>query len=430
MNDDQSRFTQFSSDSSNPTGDTTEHSSKYQKQHRETFQPPELLKREEANILRAKYLVAVIILLAVSAVGTCTYVLVEDQERTSFENQFAGYSSEILTVSQQKAAQFFSALDAFSVSISSQAIAENELRNTSWPFYVVPNWSIKANRLVELTGVSRPEVVLVPIVKPDERDRFNEFAALAIPKWYQESVEHEKTEMTAIEFWQKTIPYIYFADPENNFQPTPMLGNNESRPLFLKYPLELPQGSSIMGTMFDASTAQASAALVDLSKAIRKPTIGFTVLRTETGVETPASQIVQPIYDTADTEAEDKKMVAFAGIRLHWLDYFRNVLNDGEFGIIVVLKSDCPNLCVAESASSIVSYRIDGQNADYLGDSDMHDPKYDSMEITDVLVDLAIDESDVPEGNCIPTLTLHVYPSEDLEKSFHTSKATTSTLAM
>eukprot|EP00980_Cylindrotheca_fusiformis_P027416 scaffold20339_cov128-Cylindrotheca_fusiformis.AAC.16 len=431
MNDDQSRFTLVSSDNSNPTRDSTDYASTMGRtQNRETFQPPELLKREEANILKAKYLVALIILLAVSAVGTCTYLLVEDQERTNFENQFAGYSSEILTVSQQKASQFFSALDAFSVSISSQAIAENELRNTSWPFYVVPNWSIKAQRLAELTGVSHPEVVLITIVKPDERDRFNEFAALAIPKWYQESVEHEKTEMTAIEFWQKTIPYIYFADPENNFQPTPMLGNNESRPLFLKYPLGLSQSSPIMGTMYDAATAQASAALVDVSKAIRKPTIGFTVLYSENGVETPGSQIVQPIYDTADTEAEDRKMVAFAGIRLHWLDYFKNVLHDGEFGIIVVLKSDCPNLCAGASASSVVSYRIDGQNADYLGDSDMHDPKYNSMEITDVLVDLGIDESDVPGGHCIPTLTLHVYPSEDLEKSFHTSKATTSTLVM
>eukprot|EP00980_Cylindrotheca_fusiformis_P002439 scaffold580_cov72-Cylindrotheca_fusiformis.AAC.8 len=55
--------------------------------------------------------------------------------------------------------------------------------------------------------------------------------------------------------------------------------------------------------------------------------------------------------------------------------------SEGEFGVIVVVKSACPNLCndarqeVSGNASSVVPYRIDGQNAKYLGDSDMHYPK-------------------------------------------------------
>eukprot|EP00980_Cylindrotheca_fusiformis_P000217 scaffold45_cov69-Cylindrotheca_fusiformis.AAC.1 len=53
----------------------------------------------------------------------------------------------------------------------------------------------------------------------------------------------------------------------------------------------------------------------------------------------------------------------------------------------------------------------------------MHNPKYDSMEITDVFVDIGVDESELPEGTCVPTLTLHIYPSEDLEQSFYTSNA-------
>eukprot|EP00980_Cylindrotheca_fusiformis_P021223 scaffold8157_cov104-Cylindrotheca_fusiformis.AAC.2 len=420
-----SSFTLFSNSSSNPFTDSTSNDPTNQ---REPYQPPAVAKREEANILRAKILVVFIIILAASAVGASTYLLVKDQEKTSFENQFAGYASEILTLSGQKADQLFSALDAFSVSIASQAIAENALRNTSWPFYAVPDWSIKAQGLAQLTGVSEPDLVLFSIVQVEERGKFNEFATQAVPKWYQESVENEKPEMTATEFWQRTIPFIHFFDPENNFQPGPAPGNSGFLPVLHVYPLRFHPGFPLLPTLYNVAHATGSDVLLNISRTIRRPVMGFTVIDVGTDAATPGSFIVQPIYDTANSGAEAREVVAFTGIRLHWLDYFKNVLTDGEFGVIVVLQSACPNLCAFErhadsSASSVVTYRIDGQNAEYLGDSDLHNPKYDGMEITDVFVDLGIDESELPKGTCVPTLTLHVYPSEDLEQSFQTSNA-------
>eukprot|EP00980_Cylindrotheca_fusiformis_P030648 scaffold25170_cov176-Cylindrotheca_fusiformis.AAC.1 len=103
-----------------------------------------------------------------------------------------------------------------------------------------------------------------------------------------------------------------------------------------------------MSIMYDSTNSGGANALADISRAIRKPTIGFTVLQAEADVGYPGSVIVQPIFDTANTNAEDRKMVAFTGIRLHWLDYFRNILTEGEFGIIVVVQSACPNLCVID----------------------------------------------------------------------------------
>eukprot|EP00980_Cylindrotheca_fusiformis_P014388 scaffold3828_cov90-Cylindrotheca_fusiformis.AAC.2 len=408
MSDDQSlsskksHVTQTSSYSVDPFRDGSDTTSRGHEPEREAYQPPEVAKQEEANILRAKVLVALIILLAASGVGTATYLLVKDQEKTNFENQFAGYSSEIITVARQKADQLFSALDAFASSIGSQAAVETALRNTTWPFYVVPDWSAKAERLVELTGVSDAKVSLTSIVQADERAKFNEFAQQAIPKWYQESVEYENSEMTAIEFWENTIPFIYFYDPENNYQPTPVTRSQESRAVVHTYPIAVPAGSPFMSTLFDATTVEGVNAATKISKALRKPVIGFTLLNAGTDNETPGSSIVQPVYDTADTNAEDRKVVGGSGIQLHWLDYFKKILTDGEFGVIVVLRSACPNLCTdpqkaGGTSSSVVSYRIDGQNAKYLGDSDMHNPQYDDMEVSDIFVDLGIDESDLPE---------------------------------
>eukprot|EP00980_Cylindrotheca_fusiformis_P028132 scaffold22583_cov106-Cylindrotheca_fusiformis.AAC.3 len=419
-----SNFTFFSSVSSIPNRDALDSVGKGCTRQREVYQPPKVAKREEANILGAKIFVVLIIILAASAVGASTYKLVKEQEKSSFENQFAGFASEIIIVSQQKAEQLFSALDAFSKNIASQAATENALRNTSWPFYAVPDWSIKANGLAQLTGVSDPDVVFSPIVKAEEKDKFNEFAAQAVPKWYQESVEIERSQMTATELWQKTIPFIHFYDPENNFQPGPPPANNESIPVLHIYPARLRPGIPVMATLLDTVYAPGSSALINVSRIIRKPVMGFTVIDVATDSATPGSLIIQPIFDTANSEADDRKVVAFTGIRLHWLDYFKNVLTDGELGVIVVLQSACPNIgFMGGKASSVVTYRVDGKNAEYLGDSDLHDPKYDGMEVTDVFVDLGFDETELPQGACVPTLTLHVYPSEDLEQSIHTSNA-------
>eukprot|EP00980_Cylindrotheca_fusiformis_P031058 scaffold25757_cov127-Cylindrotheca_fusiformis.AAC.1 len=315
MSDDQSLsskksyLTQSSSYGVDPFRDGSDTTSRGHDPEREAYQPPEVAKQEEANILRAKVLVALIIILAASGVGTAAYLLVKDQEKTNFENQFAGYSSEIITVARQKAGQLFSALDAFAVSIGSQAAVENALRNTTWPFYVVPDWSIKAERLAELTGVSDPQVSLTSLVQADERAKFNEFAQHAIPKWYQESAENEKTETTAIEFWEKSIPFIHFYDPENNYQPTPVTRSKASGVLLHNYPLAFPPGSPLMATLFDTVYAAGSNAVGAISVSLRKPAIGFTLMNIGTDAETPGSIIVQPIYDTGNTKAEDRKVV-------------------------------------------------------------------------------------------------------------------------
>eukprot|EP00980_Cylindrotheca_fusiformis_P025174 scaffold13215_cov114-Cylindrotheca_fusiformis.AAC.3 len=427
MNDEQSlsskkTTSQLSNGSPNPFSDST---SIYRTHEREVYQAPEVAKQEEANILRAKILVALIILLAASGVGSSTFLLVKHQEKTNFENQFAGYASEIVTVSRQKANQFFSALEAFTTSISSQAMSEHAVLNTSWPFYAVPDWSIKAEQLAELTGVADSEVAFAVVVQQDEVAEFNEFAAQAIRKSYQQSVRNEKLDMTADEFWNRTIPFVHFLDPENSYQPTPVTGPGLSVPLLQYYPLQL--GSFSRTTMmYDTMMAPGTATLFNITRAIRKPTIGFTVLTASDGTQVVGSQVIHPIFDTPYPDDEGRKHVASTGIRLHWLDYFKNILTEGEFGIIVVLKTACPDLCNREDGRTarIASYRIDASHAQYLGDSDMHDPKFDSMEITDVFVDLGIDESQLPEGTtCVPTLSLHVYPSEDLEMSFQTNDA-------
>eukprot|EP00980_Cylindrotheca_fusiformis_P001176 scaffold322_cov88-Cylindrotheca_fusiformis.AAC.3 len=397
-------------------------------------------KREEANVVKARILVANILLLAAMGVAAATNMIVKQQEQTQFENQFAAYAEEIVTISQSKANQLFDALDSFATSIGAQAAADHATHNTSWPFYRIPNWSVQAKRLAELTGVADPTIALVPIVHEDERDQWNSFAKEQNPIWYQESIDHQgsTTDFTVDELLQRTIPYIHFYDPENGYEPTPVRGPGEVFPYFQAYPLRL--GNPFMTMNVDIlSSSNQTKELFRITEKIRGPTIGFSQLRIDAETSILGSQIVQPIYDEADTEAEDRKIVAITGIGLHWLDYFKNVLTERQDGLIVVLESACPRLYgrgtirqnfKESSKRNIISYQVDGPNAVFLGEADLHDPAYDDLVVSETFVDLDIDQSQLPEGSCIPVLTLHVYPSSEFEDSFRTDNATSYTIAV
>eukprot|EP00980_Cylindrotheca_fusiformis_P018236 scaffold5920_cov94-Cylindrotheca_fusiformis.AAC.1 len=347
--------------------------------------------------------------------------------------QKQGYATEIVTVSRSKASQFFDALDSFASSIGAQAAAEHAFHNTSWPFYRIPNWSVQAQKLAQLTGVDDPFLGVAPIVQEDERDQWNSFAAEQNPIWYQESIDHEGyKEKTTQELVHATIPFLHFYDPENGYQPTPVSRPGEALPYFQAHPIGMIPGFPVMITNVDILlTSQQTEELYHITKVARRPTLGFTRFGFDTAA--PGSQIMQPIYDGPDTEAEDRKMVAVVLSGVPWLDYFRNVLAEGEDGIELVIESACPKLIengaqfgghnLTQSDRNIITYHVDGPNVVLLGEGDLHDPKYDNSVVTEVFVDLQIDQSELPEGSCVPVLTLHVYPSEELENDFHTDNA-------
>eukprot|EP00980_Cylindrotheca_fusiformis_P006788 scaffold1417_cov113-Cylindrotheca_fusiformis.AAC.6 len=385
---------------------------------------PTVGKREEANVVRARCLVAFILLLATAGVATAANLLVKQQERNDFENKA---SLAML------ANQFFDALDSFASSIGAQAAAEHALLNTSWPFYTIPEWSVQAQKFAQLTGIENPVINVSPIVQEDEKDAWNSYAAKHNPIWYQESVENEGyTEHTAQELLQLTVPFIHFYDPENGLQPTPVSQPGEVYPLFQTYPIGLFLGLPLMLTNIDGRLASPQTSeIYQISKVTRRPTLGFTV---DPNAETklPASQIIQPIFDGANTGSKGRKMVASIVVRLPWMDYFKNVLAEGEDGIHVVIESSCPkqpdDIDLSERKQDftdldryIVTYQVDGPNAVFLGEDDLHDPQYDDLVGREIFVDLDIDQSQLPEGSCVPVLTLRVYPSAELEDSLKTN---------
>eukprot|EP00980_Cylindrotheca_fusiformis_P022135 scaffold9027_cov107-Cylindrotheca_fusiformis.AAC.4 len=395
--------------------------------NRPEYIPPTVGKQEEANVARARFLVALILVLAVTAVATAANLLVKHQERGDFETM-------IVTISRSKADEFFDGLDTFASSIGANAAIEHSLRNTSWPFYTIPEWSVQAQKLAQLTGSDNAYIFETSIVREDQIDEWNSYIAVQNPPYLEESIEHEGyTDYTAQELIDNfTIPFVHFYDTENNFLPTPISGRSEVLPYFQGYPVGLKLGSPLMFTNVDSLLSSPTLEeIYNITKITRRPTLGFTRIETEPGIASPGSQIIQPIFDRGDTEAEARETVAVIVARLPWSDYFKDALTEGENGIIVVLESACPKLAedvavqfsnqtIPPSDRYILTFQINGPNVVFLGEADLHDPEYDSLVLSEVFIDLEIDESQLPETTCVPVVNVHVYPSAELEDSSKT----------
>eukprot|EP00980_Cylindrotheca_fusiformis_P000556 scaffold143_cov133-Cylindrotheca_fusiformis.AAC.1 len=120
---------------------------------------------------------------------------------------------------------------------------------------------------------------------------------------------------------------------------------------------------------------------------------------------------MQPIMDKGN-------VVGMIWLRVPWLQFFQNLFNDGIFGTIIVIRSNCE----IDDDIRVLSFTIDGSSADFLGEFDAHDPKYDDQVVTKVILDLNLHAEDIPEGLCVPILTLDIYPTDELAVTFETSK--------
>eukprot|EP00980_Cylindrotheca_fusiformis_P017997 scaffold5747_cov126-Cylindrotheca_fusiformis.AAC.1 len=399
-------------------------------------------KREEANVLRARSLVAIILLVAVTGVATAAYLLAKQQEQRDFENKFEKYATEIVAVSRSNVNQFLDALDSFASSIGAQAAVEHELLNTSWPFYRIREWSIQAQKVAEITSGDNPMIMtVVPIVQDDERDQWRSFAAEQNPIWYQESIEHERyTDLTVQELLDLTVPFVYFYDVENGFRPTPVSRPGEVFPYFQTYPFGPIGLPALLGNLDALLSSKQTEELYRVTNATRRPSVGFTQFPLKPKTIVPGSRIIQPIFDGASTESDDRNMVAMITVSIPWLEFFKNLLPEGEDGIVVVLESACPQRFEldgvifrnnrTEAERNIITYQVDGPNTVLLGEADLHDPQYDALAVSEIFLDLGIDQSQIPEGSCIPELTLNVYPSENLERSSKTDNATIYTVVV
>eukprot|EP00980_Cylindrotheca_fusiformis_P011039 scaffold2535_cov126-Cylindrotheca_fusiformis.AAC.1 len=381
------------------------------------YVPPDVANREEQDVIRSKFLVFFVLLLAVSGAAAATYVLMEEEQQKDFGVVFAGLASEVSTVSRQKIDQVFSALDAYSLFIASEVEADVD---SSWPFVLISDYSIKAEKISELLGLKRPLLILSSLVREDLKENWTSFVLESTPGWYQNSLDNEGNMYTVDELMNLTVPFVHeYNVTGGKFIPIPTQTPGPVLPQWQRYPVE-PGNTGFLGTGFDMFSIPEIADLYQASSVSLRPSLGFTKLPdisegASYGQWVVDSQIVQPI-------TQNGEIVGVLWLRLPWREFFDNLNVDGLFGMIAVLRSSCEIGFWAVDKANELSYSIDASGAVFLGQFDAHDTQYDDHLVSKVIVDNDIDEDQLPEGYCVHKLTLDLYPTKELEATFHTTK--------
>lgn len=135
--------------------------------------------------------------------------------------------------------------------------------------------------------------------------------------------------------------------------------------------------------------------------------LGFTEANQRVD-DIPRSVVVQAVHETFD---ETSRVVGYLIAVEAWTHFFERALPHGVDGFIVDIKSSC---------GPEFTFQVDGPDATFVGQGDLHNSKYDDISLSSVFSPFRSRGEEYDATHC--QKTLHVYPSELFEAPFHTNK--------
>jgi hypothetical protein len=138
-------------------------------------------------------------------------------------------------------------------------------------------------------------------------------------------------------------------------------------------------------------------------------------------VDHPHSFLLHPVYPyfSEDFSYAVDDLVGFVVAILPWDSYFTNILPEGVDGMVVVLHDTC---------GDHYTYQLDGPKAIFLGEGDLHDTRYDYLEVdTEFASFLQHNFSDTHE-HC--EYDLRIFPTKEMEDVYTSNKPILYTLVV
>jgi Adenylate and Guanylate cyclase catalytic domain len=123
----------------------------------------------------------------------------------------------------------------------------------------------------------------------------------------------------------------------------------------------------------------------------------------------PHCLVLQPVFETINDPTSRPRALLIASIA--WDRYLIDLLPQGTSGIMCVLKNSC---------GQSFTYKLDGNEAFYLGPGDLHDPNYDHTEVAIPFYSSISTNTTIPPlpGQCL--YTYHIYATDELKASYET----------
>ena len=306
------------------------------------------------------------------------------------------------------------------------AYAYND-KDVSWPLVWLPMFEKYAANVLD---TMKSEVILVaPRIKKDEVAAWEVWFGENHARFMNENLEisntkeNDKKDLSAEEY----VPYIYEFGHEG---PITDNGDAEYWPLMFGSP-----GIAVSAASLNWNTKQFYGRELDAALALNNETIISYPAITDAGngdawrryhdslhsvlpnseASHPHNVFMRPVHE--DPLDDNSEIVAMIFSLFSWDNSLRNLLPESVKGLIAVIRSEGCNLTH--------SYVIDGKDAFFLGEGDLHEAKYDDKE---VMVDLSFHKNPMSAftpDHCVYKIVSyysnHVVeaPSENLSNAFY-----------
>jgi hypothetical protein len=310
----------------------------------------------------------------------------------------------LIGISNQNAKNIFGVLGIFSTLISSSARHDN----ATWPLFTLPDFEFFGKGSRELSGALL--LAFTPLVANSTRAAWEEYS-VANQGWIQEGLEvlgkaaPQSTRGISADIYQKTTRANVAEIELPQYSPVWQLSPAPSDPSLVNF------------NLFNEPTYQR---LVEFAIFTRQSAIS-EVLDTEQLFGTAAPQkgkdpqsiIVLPVFSQTGDSSSD--IIGHIVAVIPWGLFFQDVLQEGQDGVYAVLRESC---------GSSFTYVINGRDATFLAEEDVHDTAYDDMKRSTSFVTYDGDLEGISDGGLSDhcEYTLDVYPSKSYEEMYQSSR--------
>jgi class 3 adenylate cyclase len=294
----------------------------------------------------------------------------------------------------------FSAVRSLGISITSYAMHSPD---AAWPLVSLPDFEVRAGEAIEISGADL--IAFAPIVPLEDKERWEDYATKN-QGWIQEGLSIQGLEDVA-----GTIPLQMYPFPNDDaweskgsdiYVPVWQMGKAPMNASIVN--LDLFSHPSFYRQILDVIEIkhEVLSEVVDLDFLIQYST-------PVDGAYQPRSYIFEPVFETFQ---KDARVVGFIIAVLPWESYFVDLLPKKTNGFLVDVNDMC---------GEHFTYGLNGPEATYIGQGDLHDSKYDSLKVTSQFAEFARYDGDVDSNRTLCNYELNIYPTETYEDSFLTN---------
>jgi hypothetical protein len=433
----------------------------------------ETLARGETRAIRALRIVTLLVLVGTAVlVSLAIYYFASTSQQNSFTSEFQAYSIRVLESFHTGIARQMGAFDALSASITSHAIESG----STFPKVTFPNWEVLANNFQ--IQAQATYVQYMPLVTDQGREEWEEYAdeakeylmwsylnqdrlrkeqdakygydgisntseASSSPESAQKQNEEEGGQSRNLQSLQVqhagnfsrsiwgtsgnglpeepgTGPYLPIWHQGPTIPVIELLNMNGMDLVFYTGPASvvLSTGQASLGIMsdFDDPNDEMSAIVMLFNAALQ---LGPYRHELEKFIGDPITNLAYPVFDRFSSSSQQVAGVLMTG--LYWRLLFQDLLPPSARGITVVLTN---------SLGQAETFTINGAEAIYAGNGDLHETKYESMansaEIIEYLTNSAGPQTrSFTAADLSPafvTYNISVYPSSESEAQYVNSE--------